>query len=73
MVTFVDDHGIEEPGMDLGGLMKEMVEEVMKTGLNPDAGLFQANDNGLLYPSPLAEQLPCGPMMLKFLGKVCIH
>lgn len=68
MVTFIDSHGMEEPGMDLGGLMMEMVEEVMKAGLNPGAGLFQANTDSLLYPSPLAEHLPYGPLMLKFLG-----
>ncbi|GMH32392.1 hypothetical protein BSKO_00226 [Bryopsis sp. KO-2023] len=70
MVTFVDEHGLEEPGMDLGGLMNELVEEIMKAGLNPDAGLFQGNADGLLYPSPLAEQLPYGFQMLKFLGLI---
>lgn len=72
MVTFVDNHGMEEPGMDLGGLMMEMVEEVMKAGLDPGAGLFQANADSLLYPSPLAEHLPYGPLMLKFLGIIKI-
>ncbi|CAD7704872.1 unnamed protein product [Ostreobium quekettii] len=68
MVTFVDEHGIEEPGLDHGGLMKELVEEVMKAGLDPQAGLFKANADGLLYPSPLAERLQQGPQMMRYLG-----
>lgn len=69
MVTFVDDHGVEEPGLDHGGLMKELIEEVMRAGLDPQAGLFQANADGLLYPSPLAKKLEHGSQMLRFLGE----
>lgn len=69
-VTFINAIGLEESGIDHSGLMIELIEEVMKAGLNPDVGLFQANSEGFQFPSPLADQLPHGHASLYFLGKI---
>lgn len=69
-VTFVDAFNVAEPGIDHGGVTVELIEEVIKAGVNPDAGLFQRNHEGYLYCSPLAEQHPEGIHNLYFLGEM---
>ena len=36
-----------EAGLDYGGLMKEMLEEVVVKGFNADYGLFASTSDGL--------------------------
>ena len=67
-VTMFDAFNIEEAGIDHGGLTVELIEEVIKSGVHPDAGLFQRNPEGFLYCSPLAEYHPQANSMLYFLG-----
>ena len=45
MISFINSEGIEEPGIDGGGLFKEFVEELVKTAFDPDFGLFVSIDN----------------------------
>ncbi len=40
-VTFVNSAGAAEAGIDQGGLMKELLEGVVKRGFSSDYGLFQ--------------------------------
>lgn len=52
-VKFIDEHGIEEAGIDGGGVFKEFMYEVLKLGFSPFSyGLFKATPDGRLYPSP---------------------
>lgn len=52
-VKFIDEHGIEEAGIDGGGVFKEFMYEVLKLGFSPFSyGLFQATPDGRLYPNP---------------------
>ncbi len=55
-ITFVSSHGLHEAGLDHGGLMKELLEEVAKAGLDQDRGLFRATPEGLAYPNPAAGE-----------------
>ncbi len=43
--------------MDQGGLMKELLEEVIKAGFNRDRGLFASTPDGQAYPHPVATQV----------------
>ena len=55
-ITFVDEFDIVEAGIDGGGVTKEFLTSVTSEAFNPDAGLFQANSQHLLYPSPTSVE-----------------
>ena len=50
-VMFVDQHGLEEAGVDGGGLFKDFLEGLMKAALQPDAGLFSSTADHRVYPA----------------------
>ncbi len=59
-VQFVSDQGVQEPGIDGGGLFKEFLEELCRIGFNNSnangsLGLFTSTSAELLVPSPSAE------------------
>lgn len=52
-VKFIDEHGLQEAGIDGGGMFKEFMQEVLKLGFSPFSyGLFKATPEGHLYPNP---------------------
>ena len=74
-VKFVDDHGVEERGIDLGGLTKELIEEILKEVFRTDYGLFTRTaqqEGGLYYPNPGATVIHPDTYheMLKTLGRL---
>ena len=59
-----------EAGLDYGGLMKELLEEVVSRGFNQDFGLFSTTSpEGLVYPRPSADKVDQGTQLLEFLGE----
>ena len=55
-VTFVDEFGTFEEGIDAGGLFKEFLIELSKIIFNPGYGLFKITENEQgLYPNPESE------------------
>mmetsp|Transcript_17431 Transcript_17431/g.48587 ORF Transcript_17431/g.48587 Transcript_17431/m.48587 type:complete len:870 (+) Transcript_17431:468-3077(+) len=54
-VTFVNEQGLQEAGLDYGGLMKDFIEDVIKAGFNPDYGLFSATEGGQFFPGPQVQ------------------
>lgn len=70
-VSFVDQHGIEEAGIDGGGLFKDFMESLVHEAFDPQLGLFLATADNRLYPNPNA-QVAMGAALpaLEFLGKV---
>ena len=52
---FIDSHGLEEAGVDGGGIFKEFVDMVVKAGFDPNLGLFKATTDRRLYPNPHAQ------------------
>lgn len=56
-VTFYNEAGLMEMGIDGGGLCREMIVAVLSQGFNPSQGLFRYNDDHALYPNPDAEAL----------------
>lgn len=60
-VEFTDEHGIEEAGLDGGGLFKEFLNTLLKTAFDPAYNLFaETGQNHFIYPNPNALELPIG-------------
>ncbi|XP_053485781.1 ubiquitin-protein ligase E3C [Ictalurus furcatus] len=49
--------GLDEAGIDGGGIFREFLNELLKSGFNPNQGFFRTTNEGLLYPSPTAKML----------------
>ncbi|RLN90612.1 hypothetical protein BBJ28_00004175 [Nothophytophthora sp. Chile5] len=54
-VTFINEQGLEEAGIDGGGVFKEYVDNLTKHAFSPEYGFFLATDEQLLYPNPAAR------------------
>ncbi|RGP71150.1 ubiquitin- ligase e3 c [Fusarium sporotrichioides] len=55
-ITFVDQFGAQEAGIDGGGVTKEFLISVTTEafGSNHGKGMFASNEKGLLFPDPIA-------------------
>ncbi|CAF0735384.1 unnamed protein product [Didymodactylos carnosus] len=51
-VSFINPIGLEEAGIDGGGLFREFMNELLKSAFNPIRGLFKLTSDGYLYPNP---------------------
>jgi ubiquitin-protein ligase E3 C len=51
-VTLVNAQGLDEAGIDGGGVFREFLSETIKTGYDPDRGFFVVSPDGGLYPNP---------------------
>ncbi|OAD05313.1 hypothetical protein MUCCIDRAFT_140782 [Mucor lusitanicus CBS 277.49] len=51
-ISFVDEFGLEEAGIDGGGVFKEFLTGLSKEAFNVNYGLFTATPEQLLYPNP---------------------
>ncbi|XP_048950569.1 ubiquitin-protein ligase E3C isoform X5 [Canis lupus dingo] len=56
-VHLLNAHGLDEAGIDGGGIFREFLNELLKSGFNPNQGFFKTTNEGLLYPSPAAQML----------------
>lgn len=71
-VTFINDEGLEESGIDAGGLFKELWTSLAKLVFDPSYGLWKSTEGGEMYPNP-ASQLCTGMddgASFEFLGRV---
>ena len=55
-VTFTNAQGLDEAGIDGGGLFREFLSQLLKTGFDPNHGFFTPSPDGLLYPNPKVGQ-----------------
>ncbi len=71
-VKFIDEHGLEEAGIDGGGVFKEFMNEVLRQGFSPESyGLFKKTSDGLLYPNPdIATISENFEIQFSFLGRL---
>lgn len=51
-ITFQDEFGLQEAGIDGGGVTKEFLTSVTAEAFDPSKGLFMENSQHLLYPNP---------------------
>nr|CDJ83566.1 HECT domain containing protein [Haemonchus contortus] len=49
--------GLNEVGIDGGGIFREFLTELLRTGFDPDRGFFKYTHDRLLYPNPSSVQL----------------
>ncbi|KAL4158899.1 hypothetical protein PRNP1_004673 [Phytophthora ramorum] len=56
-VTFINEQGLEEAGIDGGGVFKEYMDNLTKNAFSPEYGFFLATDDQLLYPNPGARYI----------------
>jgi len=56
-VSLINAVGAEEAGIDGGGLTKEFLSELLKTGFDPMRGFFKYTKDHFLYPNPTANVL----------------
>lgn len=70
-IIFIDEYGIEEAGIDGGGVFKEFLSECLLQAFSPNAGLFTPTLEQLLYPSPsdYASE-PDQLKLIEFLGRI---
>ncbi|CAN6440352.1 unnamed protein product [Victoria cruziana] len=71
-VSFVNEYGLPEAGLDYGGLFKEFLTDIAKSAFNPDYGLFSQTSTSerLLIPHPVAGLLDKNIHMIEFLGRL---
>ncbi|KAL5541465.1 hypothetical protein UlMin_009175 [Ulmus minor] len=51
-VTFVNELGVEEAGIDGGGIFKDFMENITRAAFDVQFGLFKETSDHLLYPNP---------------------
>lgn len=56
-VHLLNAHGLDEAGIDGGGIFREFLGELLRCGFNPNQGFFRTTHEGLLYPNPAAPML----------------
>lgn len=56
-VQLMNAAGLDEAGIDGGGIFREFLSELLKTGFDPNRGLFLMTTDRLLYPNPQSVSL----------------
>jgi len=51
-ISFINAQGLNEAGVDGGGVFKEFLIEFCKQAFDPSQGLWQATSDGALFPNP---------------------
>ncbi|VVB05545.1 unnamed protein product [Arabis nemorensis] len=71
-VSFVNESGLPEAGLDYGGLSKEFLTDITKAAFATEYGLFSqtTTSDRLLVPSSSARHLDNGIQMIEFLGRI---
>ena len=76
-VVLANAAGLDEAGIDGGGLFREFLTELLKTCFDPNRGFFRLTNDQQLYPNPTVDQIHenSGPHYFfigRMLGKVSI-
>ncbi|PAA56109.1 hypothetical protein BOX15_Mlig022036g1 [Macrostomum lignano] len=56
-VSFRNELGLEEAGIDGGGLMREFLALVLSAAFDPQRGFYSQASSGALYPNPLSAAI----------------
>ncbi|XP_067028528.1 ubiquitin-protein ligase E3C-like [Acropora muricata] len=56
-VRMINAQGLEEAGVDGGGVFREFLSQLLKAGFDPNIGFFKSTHERLLYPNPQAGLL----------------
>lgn len=52
VVEMINQLGLDEAGIDGGGLFREFMLQLLETGFDPNRGFFVLTSDGFLYPNP---------------------
>ncbi|XP_014207134.1 ubiquitin-protein ligase E3C [Copidosoma floridanum] len=70
-VQLVNTAGMDEAGVDGGGLLREFLAELLKTCFDPNRGFFRLTKDNMLYPNPMAHLLEENfPKHYFFIGRI---
>jgi len=70
-IKFIDPYGLEEAGIDGGGVFKEFLTSLTKEVFDVNKGLWLVNKNQEIYPNPHSySRQPISLEWYKFLGRV---
>ncbi|XP_053963123.1 ubiquitin-protein ligase E3C [Anastrepha ludens] len=70
-VQFVSSLGLEEAGIDGGGVFREFLSELIKTAFDPNRGFFMVTTDNKLYPNPdVADLEPDFERHYYFIGRI---
>lgn len=70
-IQFIDENGYEEEGADGGGLMKEFIQEIIKTSMKDAYGFFLENSHyWTYYPNPKSEEIVDFDSHFRFIGMI---
>ncbi|KAA1096311.1 hypothetical protein PGT21_012536 [Puccinia graminis f. sp. tritici] len=70
-IKFIDPYGLEEAGIDGGGVFKEFLTSLTKEVFDVNKGLWLVNKNQEIYPNPHSySRQPLSLEWYKFLGRV---
>ncbi|XP_024942049.1 ubiquitin-protein ligase E3C [Cephus cinctus] len=70
-VQLVNTAGLEEAGVDGGGLFREFLSELLKTSFDPNRGFFRLTKDNMLYPNPTVHLLVDDfPKHYYFIGRI---
>ncbi|XP_072172763.1 ubiquitin-protein ligase E3C-like [Diadema setosum] len=56
-VTLKNAQGLDEAGIDGGGISREFLSQLLRTAFDPNRGFFKTTTDELLYPSPQSAYL----------------
>lgn len=54
-VQMINEQGLEEAGIDGGGIFREFLSELIKAAFDPNRGFFILTKDNMLYPNPSAN------------------
>ena len=57
VVEMINQHGLDEAGIDGGGVFREFIINLLETSFDPTRGFFVLTSDGFLYPNPNIEFL----------------
>ncbi|KAH8087159.1 HECT-domain-containing protein [Cristinia sonorae] len=70
-ITFIDQFGQEEAGIDGGGVFKEFLTALCKEVFDSDRGLWLATKNNELYPNPHSYAIEAHSLnWYRFIGRI---
>ncbi|ALC41873.1 CG3356 [Drosophila busckii] len=56
-IQFISSLGLDEAGIDGGGVFREFLSELIKTAFDPNRGFFMVTTDNKLYPNPNVADL----------------
>ncbi|XP_075165628.1 ubiquitin-protein ligase E3C [Haematobia irritans] len=70
-VQFVSSLGLDEAGIDGGGVFREFLSELIKTAFDPNRGFFMVTTDNKLYPNPsVSDLVPDFEKHYYFIGRI---